>query len=39
VALSPPLIATRSDIDRMVDILAEVWPAAEREILERPDQA
>jgi len=33
VALAPPLISTRSDIDRMVGILQAVWPAAEREIL------
>lgn len=33
VALAPPLISTRSDIDRMVGILQEVWPAAERQIL------
>jgi L-2,4-diaminobutyrate transaminase len=33
VALSPPLISTKADIDRMVSILQEVWPAAEREIL------
>jgi adenosylmethionine-8-amino-7-oxononanoate aminotransferase len=32
VALAPPLIATRADIDRMVGILEAVWPAAEREI-------
>ncbi len=33
VALSPPLISTKVDIDRMVGVLHEVWPAAEREIL------
>lgn len=33
VALAPPLISTRSDIDRMVGILAEVWPEAERNAL------
>jgi putrescine---pyruvate transaminase len=33
VALSPPLISTKADIDRMVGILAAVWPEAEREIL------
>ncbi len=33
VALSPPLISTKADIDRMVGILQEVWPAAEREVL------
>jgi adenosylmethionine-8-amino-7-oxononanoate aminotransferase len=33
VALAPPLIATRADIDRIVGILQEVWPAAERGIL------
>jgi adenosylmethionine-8-amino-7-oxononanoate aminotransferase len=33
VALSPPLCATKSDVDRMVDILASVWPQAERQIL------
>ena len=35
VALAPPLICTTADIDRMVGILQEVWPAAEREILEQ----
>jgi putrescine aminotransferase len=30
VALSPPLISTRADVDRMVGILQEVWPEAER---------
>jgi L-2,4-diaminobutyrate transaminase len=33
VALSPPLICTTADIDRMLSILQAVWPAAEREIL------
>ncbi len=33
VALAPPLIASKADVDRMVGILQEVWPAAEREIL------
>lgn len=33
VALSPPLISTKADIDRMVGILQSVWPDAEREIL------
>ena len=33
VALSPPLIATKADIDRMVGILQEVWPEAEKQIL------
>jgi len=33
VALSPPLITTKADVDRMVGILQDVWPAAEREIL------
>jgi adenosylmethionine-8-amino-7-oxononanoate aminotransferase len=33
VALAPPLIATTADVDRMVGILQEVWPAAEQEIL------
>ena len=33
VALSPPLISTTADIDRMVGILQEVWPQAEREAL------
>jgi L-2,4-diaminobutyrate transaminase len=33
VALSPPLVATKADIDRMVDILQSVWGAAEKEIL------
>ena len=34
VALSPPLITTRADVDRMVGILQSVWPAAERRVLE-----
>jgi putrescine aminotransferase len=34
VALSPPLISTTADIDRMVGILQEVWPEAERRIRE-----
>jgi adenosylmethionine-8-amino-7-oxononanoate aminotransferase len=34
VALSPPLCATRADIDRIVGILQQVWPEAERRILE-----
>jgi adenosylmethionine-8-amino-7-oxononanoate aminotransferase len=34
VALSPPLITTRADVDRMVGILQAVWPAAERRVLE-----
>ena len=33
VALSPPLICTKADIDRMVGILQAVWPDAERAIL------
>ncbi len=33
VALAPPLISTRADIDRMIGILAEVWPEAERNAL------
>lgn len=33
VALAPPLISTRADIDRMVGILAEIWPQAERRAL------
>ena len=33
VALSPPLISTTADVDRMVGILEEVWPEAERQIL------
>jgi adenosylmethionine-8-amino-7-oxononanoate aminotransferase len=33
VALAPPLICSKADIDRIVGILQEVWPAAEREIL------
>ena len=33
VALAPPLICTKADIDRIVGILQEVWPAAERDIL------
>jgi L-2,4-diaminobutyrate transaminase len=35
VALAPPLISTRADIDRMVGILQEVWPEAERAALAR----
>jgi adenosylmethionine-8-amino-7-oxononanoate aminotransferase len=34
VALSPPLISTRADVDRMVGIRQSVWPAAERRVLE-----
>ena len=34
VALSPPLITTRADVDRMVGILQSVWPAAERRVRE-----
>ena len=34
VALAPPLITTRADVDRMVGILQSVWPAAERRVLE-----
>jgi hypothetical protein len=34
VALSPPLITTRADVDRMIGILQAVWPAAERRVLE-----
>jgi adenosylmethionine-8-amino-7-oxononanoate aminotransferase len=30
VALAPPLISTKQDIDRMIEILAAVWPEAER---------
>jgi len=33
VALSPPLCSTISEVDRMVAILADVWPAAEQQIL------
>jgi adenosylmethionine-8-amino-7-oxononanoate aminotransferase len=33
VALAPPLIATRADVDRMVGILEAVWPEAERQAL------
>lgn len=33
VALAPPLISTKADIDRMVGILQDVWPAAEKHIL------
>lgn len=33
VALAPPLIATTADVDRMVGILQDVWPAAEQQIL------
>lgn len=32
VALSPPLITTRADVDRMVGILQSVWPEAERRV-------
>jgi adenosylmethionine-8-amino-7-oxononanoate aminotransferase len=39
VALSPPLIATRADVDRMVGVLREVWPAAEEEILAKAKDA
>jgi L-2,4-diaminobutyrate transaminase len=34
VALAPPLITSRADVDRMVGILQSVWPAAERRVLE-----
>jgi putrescine---pyruvate transaminase len=34
VALAPPLICTTADIDRIVGILQDVWPAAEKQILE-----
>ena len=30
VALAPPLCATREDVDRMIAILEDVWPEAER---------
>jgi adenosylmethionine-8-amino-7-oxononanoate aminotransferase len=33
VALSPPLVATKADIDRMVGILQSLWGRAEKEIL------
>ncbi|HVN85910.1 MAG TPA: aspartate aminotransferase family protein [Candidatus Binatia bacterium] len=33
VALAPPLISTKADIDRMVSILQAVWPEAEKDIL------
>jgi L-2,4-diaminobutyrate transaminase len=33
VALAPPLISTKADVDRMVGILEAVWPAAEQQIL------
>jgi adenosylmethionine-8-amino-7-oxononanoate aminotransferase len=33
VALAPPLICTKADIDRMVSILQDVWPEAERAAL------
>ncbi len=29
VALAPPLCATTEDVDRMVDVLGQVWPEAE----------
>ena len=35
VAFAPPLISTKADIDRMLGILQEVWPTAEREILRK----
>lgn len=34
IALAPPLITSRADVDRMVGILQAVWPAAERRVLE-----
>jgi len=34
VALAPPLCATEADVDRMVEILAEVWPLAEKRAAE-----
>ncbi len=34
VALAPPLISTKADVDRMVGILQDVWPAAERHVFE-----
>jgi adenosylmethionine-8-amino-7-oxononanoate aminotransferase len=30
VALAPPLCATSADVDRMIDILADVWSEAEQ---------
>lgn len=39
VALAPPLCSTTADVDRMVGILQEVWPAAEQQILEAGSSA
>jgi len=33
VGLAPPLCATTSDVDRMVAILEDLWPEAERHVL------
>jgi adenosylmethionine-8-amino-7-oxononanoate aminotransferase len=33
VGLAPPLCATPADVDRIVGILEELWPAAERYVL------
>lgn len=35
VALAPPLCASPRDVDRIVEILEDVWPAAERHVLGR----
>ena len=36
VALAPPLCATTEDVDRMVEILEQVWPEAEQRFAGRP---
>ncbi len=36
VALAPPLCATTADVDRMVDVLEQVWPEAEERFAGRP---
>jgi L-2,4-diaminobutyrate transaminase len=33
IALAPPLCATTADIDRMVGVLEDLWPEAERRFL------
>ena len=35
VGLAPPLCATPADVDRMVAILEDLWPEAERHVLGR----
>ena len=39
VALAPPLCSTTADVDRMVGILQDVWPAAEQQILDAGSSA